>query len=267
MTRLSICICICMGCVCMGCICAGLLTMAPGPAIAAVSQRVESTSEPAPAVVLLHGLGRSAGSMEKMAEALSEAGFRARNIDYPATEKPVADLAQYVDERMGDLVGEKRPPLHFVTHSLGGIVVRYLLKGRDVPNLGRVVMLAPPNQGSEVAEHLRSWDLYRWINGPAGQQLGTGPDSLPRRLGQVDFPLGVIAGNDPLFTDWAFSAWLPEPHDGKVSVASTKVAGMKDFLVVPHGHTFIMSEPDVIRQTIHFLKYGCFEQGQNPFLN
>jgi hypothetical protein len=126
--------------------------------------------------------------------------------------------------------------------------------------MGRAVMLSPPNQGSEVVDALRDNAVFQWVNGPAGQQLGTDAQSVPRKLGPVTFSLGVITGNQHSLFDTWFSDMIPGANDGKVSVQSAKVEGMKDFLVLPHDHTFIMQKPDVIAQTLHFLKEGRFHR-------
>ena len=148
--------------------------------------------------------------------------------------------------------------IHFVTHSLGGILVRYYLAQRPLAELGRIVMLSPPNQGSEAVDALRDNFFYRWYNGPAGMQLGTDADGIAARLGPVDYPVGVITGNVHSFFDGWLSAIIPGEDDGKVSVARAKVAGMTDFLVVPHPHPFIMNQEEVIAQTLHFLQEGKF---------
>jgi len=140
----------------------------------------------------------------------------------------------------------------------GGIVARYYLKNHKLPNLGRVVMLSPPNQGSKLVDSLGDSYFFNKLNGPAGRQLGTGKDSLPLRLGPVDFELGVIAGNrsfNPLY-----SLIVPGPDDGTIAVDRTKVAGMKDFLVLPRSHIFIMRSEDAIKQVIHFIQHGAFKR-------
>jgi pimeloyl-ACP methyl ester carboxylesterase len=212
-------------------------------------------------VVLLHGIQRTPRSMRKLAKALAREGFTVVNVGYPSTKHPMETLAGTV---LRDAVASRCPDparaIHFVTHSLGGILVRLYLKEHRPPNLGRVVMLAPPNRGSAVAERLRSNWVYRKAYGPAGQQLGTGPESVPRSLGPVDFDAGVIAGNKAWHP--AFAKWLPGESDGTVAVESARVEGMRDFLVVPHGHTFIMRSDAVIAQTLHYLRHGCFRHDE-----
>jgi len=148
-------------------------------------------------VVLLHGLARTAKSMTNMAAGLETQGLTVANIDYPSREMPIQELAPWAVER-GLRECRKHDPLtiHFVTHSLGGILVRYYLASSAIAELGRVVMLGPPNQGSEVVDVFADVPGYAWLNGPAGFQLGTGPDSVPRMLGPVTYPVGVIAGTE-----------------------------------------------------------------------
>jgi hypothetical protein len=139
---------------------------------------------------------------------------------------------------------------------MGGILVRWYLKDHKPQNLGRVVMLAPPNQGSEVVDWEKHWLLFRWLLGPAGQQLGTGAESLPAQLGPVDFELGVIAGDRSV--EFLHSLIIPGPDDGKVGVERAKVQGMKDFLLVHKTHTFIMRDNEVLNQIEYFLRTGNF---------
>src|SRR5207245_2058137 len=181
-------------------------------------------------VVLLHGLGRSPRSMRRLETALARSGYRVVNVNYPAGKMPIETIADLLDARLADCRGADRARVDFVTHSYGGIVLRYYLATRPFPNLGRVVMLGPPSAGSELADLLRRIPLVRSVAGPARLSLGTGPDSLPARLGPVHFELGIIAGNRSLNP---LSSWLiPGPDDGMVSVERAKVPGMTDFLVV-----------------------------------
>ena len=148
---------------------------------------------------------------------------------------------------------------HFVNHSMVGVLVRYALSRYRPEKLGWVIVLSPPYQSSEAADHLRDSALYEWFNGPAGQQLVTGPDGLPEQLGPVDFPLGIITGNQHSFFDAWLADVIPGTDDGKVSVERAKVEGMADFLVLPYSHPFIMNANEVIEQTLHFLRNGRFD--------
>ena len=148
-------------------------------------------------------------------------------------------------------------PVNFVTHSLGGILVRYYYTWHHPDDIGRVVMLGPPNQGSEVVDNLKDVPGFELINGTAGRQLGTGEDDIPKSLGPVNFELGVIAGTRSI--NLLLSTLLPNPDDGKVSVESAKVEGMCGFITLPVTHPFMMKNDEVIRQTLHFLKHGAFE--------
>ena len=219
-------------------------------------------------VVLLHGLARTAASMARLEEALTDAGFAVANIDYPSRKYAVQQLAPLVIEKgLAACRSRQAEIIHFVTHSLGGILVRYYLAEHDLPEhhllkLGRVVMLGPPNRGSQVVDKLARVPGFGLWNGPAGLQLGTGEDSLPRQLGPARFAVGVIAGTRSL--NPVFSRFLPGPDDGKVALESTKLAGMQDFLALPHTHTFMMRSAEVIRQTIFFLHNGRFDHTDRP---
>jgi pimeloyl-ACP methyl ester carboxylesterase len=220
----------------------------------------ERAAEPVPAcVILLHGLGRTSLSMAPMASALENAGYITANIDYPSRFHSVEVLAPTAlgrgfeqCERAG------AAPVHIVTHSMGGILARHYLSIHQPPDLGRVVMLGPPNQGSAVADRLMDQPVYREVNGPAGQQLGTGADGIAARLGPVAFPLGVLAGNERTAVDQWLSEGIEEASDGKVTVEEAKVEGMADFRVLAANHTFMTSDPEAIAQVIHFLREGRF---------
>ena len=215
-------------------------------------------------MLLLHGILRRAGSMAELERALRSAGHAVLNLDYPSRRKPLDALADDVAAAVEPFLRDGGEPLHVVAYSLGGLLSRAWLTRHRPPALGRVVMLGTPNGGSEIADlfhrHALSRRAFDWVYGPAGAQLVTRHDDRLRALlGPVDYALGVIAGNralDPV----AARLVLPRPNDGRVSVASTRVDGMADHLVLPVSHALMMRDPGVIRQTLHFLRHGRFER-------
>lgn len=181
------------------------------------------------------------------------------NVGYPALRLPVQMLAdRYLPpalERSGASTGRT---VHFVTHSLGAIVLRQYLQDHPPPAHSRAVMLAPPNHGSEIADKLRGLAPYRRLMGPAGQQIGTDTDALPARLRPVDIEIGIIAGRRNVTP--ILGRYLSGEGDGKVTVRSATLDEMDDFLVVDAGHTFIMYHPTVLRAVVCFLEAGSFEE-------
>jgi pimeloyl-ACP methyl ester carboxylesterase len=208
-------------------------------------------------VVLLHGLARTSSSMKKMEGALNVAGFRVCNIDYPSRKHPIDTLVErFVFPGISRCFPGNMDSVNFVTHSLGGILVRRLAVLHPEFRIGRVVMLSPPNRGSEVVDKLGGdWWFRKW-NGPAGNQLGTDSNSVPNRLPRPAFEFGVLAGTrslDPI------SSWLiPGKDDGKVSLKNMRLEGMKDYREIAATHTYIMQDNEAIRQCIQFLKNGIF---------
>ncbi len=208
-------------------------------------------------VILLHGLGRSVGSMTALERALTAHGYSVRNVGYPSRDADLEELVVHLAGEVKRCCEAQDVPVHFVTHSMGGILVRAFLAEHRPENLGRVVMLAPPNGGSEWVDALRDSHLFA-LAGPAAGELGTDAESAPTRLGPVDFELGVLIGNK----SWnPLGSWLiPGDDDGTVAVDSARIEGMKDFRVVDESHTFIVRSPEVIAEVIHFLGHGEFSR-------
>ncbi|NKB32098.1 MAG: alpha/beta hydrolase [Pseudomonadales bacterium] len=207
-------------------------------------------------VVLLHGLARVSNSMGELESKLNRSGFDAVNINYPSIRYEIDVLADdAVGRGIGQCLSNSPEKIHFVTHSLGGILVRHYLQENELDLLGKVVMLGPPNQGSEIVDGLSPVPGFGFL-GPAGFVLGTEDDSILKDLGPVYFELGVIAGTTNI-NPIGF-LFIDGPNDSIVSVESTKVEGMNAHLVLPVTHTFMMRNNEVIDHTIHYLKTGQF---------
>lgn len=195
--------------------------------------------------------------MAPLASDLRKAGYRVCNVSYPTRPYDVDGIVErYVSPAITSC--GSHVPIHVVTHSLGGILIRSYLQNHSLPRGSRVVMLAPPNHGSEVADRVRHWPLYRWMMGRVGQQLGTGHDAIFRRLRPVGVEVGVIAANRSL-QPW-FSWVIPGENDGSVSVKSTQLKEMKDFFVIESSHSLLMFNRRVRAQVLHFIAEGRFRR-------
>ncbi|WP_019028160.1 esterase/lipase family protein [Colwellia piezophila] len=208
-------------------------------------------------VILLHGLARSDRSFSKLASVLNKEGYHTINCNYPSRKYSVDKLAeQAISTALSQCPAASK--VHFVTHSMGGILVRQYLSTKVIKNLGRVVMLGPPNKGSQVVDSLKNLPGFKLVNGPAGVQLGTEASSVPNKLGSANFDLGIIAGTRSV--NLILSTMLPKPDDGKVSVENTKLGGMRDHISLPVTHPFMMKNNKVIKQVLYYLNHGQFNR-------
>jgi triacylglycerol lipase len=237
-------------------------------ALAGLAAWPRETPDPPPAaargvddVVLLHGLGRSDRAMRPLEHALARAGYRVHNLAYPSLAEEPAQLVAIVQEQV-DACCARAERLHFVTHSLGGLVARAALAERPRANLGRVVMLAPPNNGSEYGDLVRESGLGGGELAPALAALGTDPAGFARALPVPSYELGVIAGTRTL--NPLDAVVIAGASDGAVSVASTQLPGMTDFVTVDATHASIRRRADVHAQVIAFLRDGRFARTVQP---
>ncbi len=220
------------------------------------------TPDDADSVIVVHGLGRTQASMAILVSRLKSAGFRVISFGYPSTSEPMEALVARLETEVGQCCGSEAGTVHFVTHSMGGVLVRSYLGQQPRPHQGRVVMLSPPSQGSEIVDAFADSPLRQLILGPAGSQLGTDSAGITSQLGPVRFGLGIVTGDrsiNPL------GSWLiPGPDDGKVGVDRAMVDGATDFMVVSATHTFIMNRKDVAEEVVHFLRQGRFQVEPAP---
>lgn len=207
-------------------------------------------------IVALHGIARSSKSMRRLANYMRDEGYEVININYPSTKGNIPSLVKYVHETIAARAKNKEKKIHFIGHSMGCLITRALIKEYRPENLGRVVMIAPPNHGSEVADYLKGNFIYKILFGPAGQQLITDQSEFKKIFGEVDYELGVIAGDRSVAP--VGSLIIPGDDDGRVSVETTRIEGMKDHIILPDNHTFIVRDQETMRQTVHFIRYGHF---------
>ena len=219
---------------------------------------IVGTVKPAPAeeiVVLLHGIANIPLSMKYLENSLEKEGYKVHNLGYPSTDVPIEEAAGRIREKVMAIGGFER--IHFVGHSMGNLLIRLVLE-ENPPGLGRVVMIAPPNQGSFMAQRLEELDIYRWIFGPAGQQLPADNSAFFKNLPIPNCEFGIIAGGRG--TEDGYNPLLEGDDDGTVRVEETKLSGAADFTLVNNTHTLILFDPETVQQTIHFLKFGKFQK-------
>lgn len=228
-------------------------------AVLQLFQPPSTIASPQEQVIILHGTCCTSARMVKIECALKKAGFKVRNVDYPSRTASIEKLAEdAIRPAVEECERDGAVKIHFVTHSLGGVMVRSYLARHSLPLLGSVVMLGPPNQGSEVADKLgRCW-VYRKIFGPTMLELTTDKNSTANKLGPATFCLGVIAADRSF--NWLHSIVIPGRDDGMVPVERTKLTGMTDHIVIHTTHSLMIKDRAAIHQTVYFLQKGGFDR-------
>lgn len=204
-------------------------------------------------VILLHGIYRSARSMRRLSRFLASQGFATLNIDYPSTKLTLEQIVDHIQPQIETFAQHLSGKLHFVGYSMGGLVIRYLLETYRPENLGRAVMLGTPNHGSEIADFLARTRLYRYGYGPAGQQLTT---RYIHATSPITYELGILAGSRSI--DPICHYLIGAPNDGKVSVESTRLEGMKEHRIIRATHVFFPLNRSAWHHTLAFLNTGRF---------
>ena len=207
-------------------------------------------------VVLLHGLGRTRAAMWPLAVRIEKAGFDVVRIGYDSLRHSPEQILAEVGQQIDACCANRPEPVHFVGHSLGGLIIRAYLAGHELRTRGRVVLIATPNSGTPLVD---SYNDAWWMDlaGPTAKSLGTGLDSFPNSLPKPDYPVGVIAGTREY---WLIKDLIPGQHDGLVPLESTRIDGMVDFITVDSNHAFLRYSQEVARQTIAFLRTGQFQR-------
>ncbi len=212
------------------------------------------------AVILLHGIIRSSKSMNRMREPLEKAGYRVFPFDYPSTSVDIETASQYLASAIKSLNGIEE--INFVTHSMGGLVVRAFLANNEESRVGRLVMLGVPNKGAKMADMTHGWSIFRWTLGPAGQQLVSDEDGFIAKLPTPKNEFAVIAGSRGTLT--GYNPLIPGDDDGTVTVQSTRLPGATDFTTVKSMHTALPMNKDAISCTVRFIIEGRLREDQKP---
>ena len=229
-------------------------------ALQAIQQERQLPPMTGKVVVLIHGIVRSSGCFRPMEPELQAAGFTTLGFDYPSTRVSIARCDEYLRHFLESLDGVEE--IHFIVHSMGGLVVRAYLMGTPDPRIRRMVMLGVPNLGARMANHVKDLMLFKAIYGPAGQQLVEEAAGLIPTLPTPEFEFAVIAGARG--TPTGFNPLIPGDDDGTVSVSATWLPGAADFMTVPVLHSFLMSDPATIAASRRFLETGALRESGVP---
>ncbi len=209
-------------------------------------------------VVLVHGLWRSAWAMRSIANDLDEYGYQTVSVSYPSTEMSIPEIAErFIPPAVDQCAQSGAHKIHIVSHSMGGVVARQYLQTNQLPDGSKVVMLSPPNQGSELSERFGDDAWYHYFVGPAGVSLSKKEGGIIPSLKAIDESVGIIAA----YRSWSVwpSEWLPKPNDGTVSVESMKLPEMDDFILINSGHATMRFSSEIQAQIRSFIQTGRFD--------
>ena len=210
-------------------------------------------------VYLLHGLGRNNNSMWYLNSKFKSAGYMVKRVGYPSINRSPKEILKIVSDQIDSNIYKSYRKVHFVGHSLGGLMIRAYLDKNRVENLGRVILIGTPNHGTQIVDRYKKrW--YLKILGEMTLSLGTDDKSFPNSIPAPYYPVGVIAGvTERLYNEFV----LPGKDDGVVTVESTKLIGMKDLIVIRTNHTMMRYDRDVGIQSIEFLREGRFKSSKS----
>lgn len=210
------------------------------------------------AVVLIHGIIRSSKSFGKMGDRLRKEGYAVFGFDYPSTRVSISESARYLKMCLDSLKGIEE--INFVVHSMGGLVLRCYLKDNEKPDprIRRMVMIGVPNQGAGMADQVKDMGAFKFLFGPAGQQLVTDTEGVISSLPIPQFEFAILSGARG--TEKGYNPLIPGDDDGTVELERTKLPGAADFVTIPILHSFLMKDPRGIDYTVRFLKTGAFRE-------
>lgn len=206
-------------------------------------------------VVLLHGILRTNRCMKGLTVFLEKENYEVLNLDYPSSKYDILSIAKLIHSQIKNF-SSQTVKTHYVGYSMGGLIIRAYLHLYRPSNLGRVIMLGTPNQGSEIADFLKPFGIYKILYGPAGQQLITDQKNIKKIFGNINYELGIIAGSSPFYL--LANKIIGKKSDGRVSIVNTKIEGMKEHIIIKSGHTMLASNKTAWRLTLSFLKTGNF---------
>ncbi|MCC2646219.1 MAG: alpha/beta fold hydrolase [Rickettsiaceae bacterium] len=210
-------------------------------------------------VVLLHGYGRSSKSMRSIESLLVSHNYKVINIDYPSRQFNLTDITH---KKVKPLIVEclnKEEKIHFVGYSMGGVITKHFIETHQVPNLGNVVFIASPIKGSDISAKLSKNSFFRLIFGPAAADLSTESDFVKSLKEEIFYPLGIITASishNPLTSLFL----LPGPNDGTVTLASTRIKGIADHIIINANHNSIINLEETHKQVLSFLKNRSFKK-------